>query len=643
MNPPLAFLSWEHDVLDGPQDVGAEQRWHVQTPDGRRLLVAQLVPDLARDESIRRRWVRDALRLKDLAIHSVVTTLAIGPDPDPRDVAADPPWRVRLAPDAESLAAWLRRAPVTLEEFTGLFAAVADALQAVHATGAVLRDLRPEQVLRTHDGRIMLADVGLSRVDVLSSHTASSLLLQGSSYAAPEQVATTAVDLRSDLFSLGVMMWEALTGQLPFGDGPAFLRPEASLPALNTVRPDVPPNVDLLVRSCLAIDPALRPTTAMDVALVLRGGSATSLAEQASTTCQHCAAKLRVGQRLCLQCGRVSVKFVTAQPGEPVFHLDLRDLGEDARTLKWLQDTLADLARGPIVPPEFLVGSVHLYSDEEKAARIRLPARLFNGLSADTANQLHSMMREQGLDVRLVGQRDITRAGVEAVVGTCSALALSAVGWAFGLEIMGWAFIGIAFVLMLVLSTRHSNRRSWVNRSAAKYKLRPLPTALPASDPLVARLAALLTGKIREDVRAVVADMALLVQRLVDHRAQFVRDAHEVDALTGPLQPLVGSIEVRARELVAIDEELSALDEGTMVRRLAATTARKESPETRAPLLEGLDRLRALEDQRAAVFQRLLEAQSLLERTVELGLAQHDDVVEHERQVTLALASLTGT
>ena len=86
--------------------------------------------------------------------------------------------------------------------------------------------------------------------------------------------------------------------------------------------------------------------------------------------------------------------------------------------------------------------------------------------------------------------------------------------------------------------------------------------------------------------------------------------------------------------------ELSELDEGAMVRALATATARREGPDTREPILQGLDRLRALEDRRAEVFHRLLEARSLLTRTVELGLAVHDERLEHERQLALAVATL---
>lgn len=642
MSEQLAFVDWEHELLEGPFDVGSEQRWRVRTSDGRTLVVAQLAQDLARDESIRRRWVRDAMRLQAMAVHSVVPTLSIGPEPDPRDPDAESPWRVRLDPPAEPLARWLERAPVTLGEFTSVFALVADALQAVHATGAVLRDLRPEQILRTSDGRILLADVGLSRVDILSSHTASSLLLQGSSYAAPEQVTTTAVDLRSDLFSLGVMMWRALTGSLPFGDGPAFLTRAIELPPLSTARADVPANIDLVVRACLARDPARRPSTAMDVAWVLRGDSATSLAEQASTTCQHCAAKLRLGQRLCLECGRVSVKFVSAAAGEPVFGLDLRSLGEDAKQLKWLQEFLRDVSKGPIRAPEFIVGSAHLYSDQEKMARIRLPVRLYGQLSQQTAQQLNGLMREQGLDTAVVSVADLAKTRRLMLGATAVGVMLALLGLALGGGVGAAVGFGVGVVLLVVAATKHTNLVAWIKRAQAPFQLRPIPAALPASDPLVSRLAALLRGELDDDARAAIAEMALLVQRLVDHRAQFVRDASEIDMVTAPLEPLVASVETRIAQLQQIAEELASLDEGAMVRALAAADARRDQ-NGRTPILDNLDRIRALEDQRAAVFRRLLQAQSLLTRTVEMGLAQHDDAANQDRQLALAVATLTGS
>lgn len=637
------FLPWACEVLDGPTDVGCEQRWRVQSADGQRLVVAQLAPDLARDESIRRRWVRDAQRQQSLAVHAIAPITQLGPEPDPRAMEAEPPWRVRADVEGELLSRWLERAPVTLEEFSAVFAALADALQAIHIQGGVLRDLQPEQIVRTAAGRLILIDVGLSRVDVLSSHTASSLLLQGSTYSAPEQVATTAVDLRSDLFSMGVMMWQALTGALPFEDGPAFLRREHNLADLRTVRADVPESLDLLVRGCLSINPAKRPATAMQVGWVLRGGAATSLVEQATTTCQHCGAKLRVGQRLCLQCGRVSVRFVYAEPGEKSYGIDLLSLGEDAKQLKWLQGLLHDVSRGPIVAPEFLVGPQHLYSNEERRARIRLPARLYGGLAKDTAEQIHAMMAEQGLAVAVVSADELARSAQVAAFVPFGLMVVAAASWGLGVAALGWTCLVLAVVSLMALASRHVGRRTWITKTFPRFQLRPLPAALPASDPLVARLAALLGPKTDEPVRAAVGEMALLVQRLVDHRGSFVRDAAEFDMVTAPLEPLVASVEARVRDLERIDGELAELDEGGMVRALAAADARNDGAEKRTPIFDGLDRLRTLEDERAAVFRRLLEAQTLLTRTVELGLAQHDPAGEFDRGVAMALATLSGT
>jgi hypothetical protein len=88
--------------------------------------------------------------------------------------------------------------------------------------------------------------------------------------------------------------------------------------------------------------------------------------------------------------------------------------------------------------------------------------------------------------------------------------------------------------------------------------------------------------------------------------------------------------------------ELDELDEGAMVRALGASEARGDAAATREPLLKGLDRLRALEDQRAMVFHRLLEAKTLLTRTVSLGLAIQDPARQHERDIQLALATLNA-
>jgi hypothetical protein len=639
----LDFLTLPHVVIDGPIDVGIEQRWRIRLAEAssperleRPALVGQLAPDLARDESIRRRYVRDLERLSTLHVHALAPIVAVGPDADARAPEAPAPWRVRLDPEGTPLSHWLARAPVPIEELSAVFSATADAVHAVHRAGAVLRDLSPEQIVRTPDGRIVLVDVGLARVDVLSSHTASSLLLRGSTHAAPEQLLKTAVDQRSDVYSLGVMMWQALTGRLPFGDGPAFLAERHALPPVSSLRPDVPPVLEALVAHCLRQRPEERPASASEIAWVLRGGMSDVLVDAETTICQHCSTRLRVGQRLCLACGRVAVRFAHAPTGASSWGLELVSLREDADSLRWLKDFLSSVARPPVRTPEFVIGSSHMYSEEERAARIRLPARLFTNLEADTAKALHELMQRQGLRTRLVSPRETRTAGA-MVVGSIATM-LGGV-WVLGmLDLAPWWFLAPGVVLLLVLLANLMNKMS-NHRAPACYALRPSPAALPASDPLVARLSSLLQDDSPADVRAVVGELALLVQRLVDHRAALV-DTRELEVLTAPVEPIVEAIEQHARQLGTLARELDELDEGAMVRALAASEARGEPRSAREPILEGLDRLRALEDRRAVAFHRLLEAKTLLARTVDLGLAVQDPAREHERDIQLALATL---
>lgn len=640
MSDTLPFLSLPHRVVGAAIDVGTETRWRVQLADGSHAVVGQLAPDLARDLSIRRRYVRDVERVMALTAFSVAPTVALGPSPDPREPSSVPPWRVRHEPEGEPLSTWLQRAPATIEEVSAVFAAVADAVHAVHLHGAVLRDLRPEQIVRTQHGRIVLVDVGLARVDVLSSHTASSLLLRGSTYVAPEQLIRTAVDQRSDVWSVGVMMWQALTGTLPFGDGPPLLADHDKLPPLSSLRRDVPAALEDLVRRCLDRELSGRPPSISEIAWVLRGGVGPWEGDP-TATCQHCHVRLRIGQRLCLSCGRVAVRFEHAPADADAYALDLLKLDEDARPLKWLQDLLADISVQPIRRPEFVIGSVHMYSEEERAARIRLPARLYGHLTRDTAESLHALARENGLRTRIVRPNDVMKAwsflGIWAAATAMLAFAVSLAG------LSPWWIIGpaspIAVLLMVHLNEKLSNRKV-----PQRFFLRPAPAALPASDPLVARLAKLLQDDPPGDVKAVIGELALLVQRLVDHRATLLgTQHHELEVLTAPVEPIVTAVEQHVAELRRTSDDLAQLDEGAIVRALSASEARDEPASARQPLLDGLDRLRALEDHRAALFHRLLEAKSLLERTVRLGLAVHDPAKEHERQVALALATLGGS
>ncbi len=629
-------------VVDGPTRVGSEQRWRVELRDGAAGVLARLLPELARESSVRRRWLRDVERLRALDVPSFARVVAMGPEPDD----GTPPWRLRVDPPGETLEHWLeRRAPAPIDEACALVARVSEAVAAVHHAGFVLRDLTPRVCVIGTDGAITLTDVGLARVDLLSSRTRNSLVLEGSPYAAPEQVRRTALDPRTDVFTLGAILFEAVTGVRPFGDAPAFMRP--AVPRASRLRPEIPDVLDALLDRALQDDPEARPEGALAFAAALRGEAPGERTMQ-RVTCQSCGAPLRPGQRLCLGCGKTAVQFEHAPAGsEGTVALELRKVVEDAAFFDRLRALLGSVSDGPLPALNFLVGDARMYSKQEQKRLLRLPVVLFEWLERGTAERLLARMKEARIDARIVPTR--IKAGEPRTARPTRVIAGGAVGSAvlggglvlagapvWSLAIVAAMFMVFAIITMAVFRQRKSNR-PW-----SLLRLRAAPAALPASDPWVARLAAALRDGAAADVREQVSELALLVQRLVDHRGTHARERAEIDLVTAPIPRLVELVEAEVRKLVAIDAELAELDEGALVRALAVGEARGEAAEVQSATLARLDRLRTLEDARGRAFHRLLEAGRLLRRSVELGLSVRDAEVVQAAEVRHALAVLDG-
>jgi eukaryotic-like serine/threonine-protein kinase len=143
---------------------------------------------------------------------------------------------------------------------------VADALAAAHARGLVHRDIKPSNILLSPDGRVQVADFGIAHVAARSPVTSTGITLGSVLYFSPEQARGDTSSPASDVYSLGLVMYELLTGQRPFsGDSPAAVavaRLSGGVPSPMRVRPETPPALDAIVRWCLAVDPAARPTAA---------------------------------------------------------------------------------------------------------------------------------------------------------------------------------------------------------------------------------------------------------------------------------------------------------------------------------------------------------------------------------------------
>ena len=198
----------------------------------------------------------------------------------------DRPCIVMQYVDGETLAAHLARGSLPPDEAVTLALRIAEALAAAHAAGIIHRDLKPQNIVLTQDGRPKLLDFGIAQTqlppDVVASlvtrtatvATGSGAIVGTPAYMSPEQVLQKPIDGRSDLFSLGAVLFECLTGQPAFQAGTdvdtwarvVYVAP----PAPSSINRAVPHAVDAVVARLLEKDPAERYASAQDVVAALR-------------------------------------------------------------------------------------------------------------------------------------------------------------------------------------------------------------------------------------------------------------------------------------------------------------------------------------------------------------------------------------
>jgi eukaryotic-like serine/threonine-protein kinase len=149
-----------------------------------------------------------------------------------------------------------------LDVISGVLAGLA----AAHQAGIIHRDVKPENVLLGDGNTIKVADFGLARAASRASHTKTGMIIGTAAYLAPEQVARSTSDARTDVYAAGVMLFEMLTGTQPHtGENPlavAHKHVSDVVPAPSSVVSDLPPSLDALVALATSRDPDLRPADA---------------------------------------------------------------------------------------------------------------------------------------------------------------------------------------------------------------------------------------------------------------------------------------------------------------------------------------------------------------------------------------------
>ena len=248
---------------------------------GRDVALKILPEDVAASERRMLRFVQEAKAASALNHPNIITIHDIGTEPGAYFIATE-------FIDGETLRRHMARAPLTMAEAIEIAMQVASALSSAHAAGIIHRDIKPENIMLRSDGIVKVLDFGLAklterwRADEVDHDAATKGMIQTepgvvmgtTAYMSPEQARGLDTDTRTDIWSLGVVLYEMITGRTPFKSetasdtNAAILKSEPT--ALSQQVPETPPELDRIVRKALQKDREERYQVVKDLLLDLK-------------------------------------------------------------------------------------------------------------------------------------------------------------------------------------------------------------------------------------------------------------------------------------------------------------------------------------------------------------------------------------
>lgn len=228
------------------------------------VAIKMLSPFHRSDPGARERFLREATTLKELDHPSVVRTHDIHD--------GEFPYYSMEFLQGKTLATVIEEeSPIPIDRVRDLVVKILEGIEYCHARGVLHRDIKPQNILALDDGGIKIIDFGLVKSSLHSGMTQTGMVMGTPVFMSPEQQEGKKVDERADLYSVGVVLYQMLTGRLPFkpGDGLNYLVHKGEYPPVSSLRSDLPPKSDALIARAIHRSPEKRFESAKQMRLVV--------------------------------------------------------------------------------------------------------------------------------------------------------------------------------------------------------------------------------------------------------------------------------------------------------------------------------------------------------------------------------------
>src|SRR5215207_8637117 len=234
----------------------------------RRVAIKVLHSHFASDANFLQRFHHEAQAAANLRHPNIVDVYDVGQDADTHYIVME------YVAGSDLKALLMRNSALPVEQAVYVGECVANGLDAAHRVGMVHRDVKPQNFIVGEQGQVKITDFGIAKSSLSTALTETGVTFGTADYISPEQARGQTATPRSDIYSLGVTLYETLTNRLPFsGDssiGVAMQHVSADPPPPRMYNPRIPPQLEALVLRTLSKEPAQRPATGREFARLLQ-------------------------------------------------------------------------------------------------------------------------------------------------------------------------------------------------------------------------------------------------------------------------------------------------------------------------------------------------------------------------------------